>query len=169
MTRNIRPNPVRTAAALFAATASLTLMAACGGSSSTSTPVTPSTPAVSVPDTTPTINPSDDASATPSASGSSASDSGSATTVTATETEMAIALSTSTFKAGTYTFVVKNAGSVTHALTIDGPGVEDQTSGDVAPGESGKVTVTLTPGSYDIYCPVSNHKSAGMDTHITVS
>jgi len=98
-----------------------------------------------VPDTTPTINPSDDASATPSASESSASDSGSATTVTATETEMAIALSTSTFKAGTYTFVVKNAGSVTHALTIDGPGVEDQTSGDVAPGDSGKVTVTLTP------------------------
>jgi uncharacterized cupredoxin-like copper-binding protein len=65
--------------------------------------------------------------------------------------------------------VVKNAGSITHALTIDGPGVSDETSGDVAPGASGKVTVTLTPGSYDVYCPVANHKSAGMDTHVTVS
>jgi uncharacterized cupredoxin-like copper-binding protein len=82
---------------------------------------------------------------------------------------MSIALSTSTFTAGTYTFIVKNAGSVTHALTIDGPGVEDETSGDVAPGESGKVTVTLKPGSYDFYCPVGDHKSEGMDTHVTVS
>jgi uncharacterized cupredoxin-like copper-binding protein len=146
------------------------LLAACGGSSSNAVPVTPPAPVASEPATAPTTDASPDTSATPSDSPSSASpDSGSATTVTATETEMAIALSTSTFKAGTYTFVVKNAGSVTHALTIDGPGVEDQTSGDVAPGESGKVTVTLKPGSYDLYCPVGDHKAEGMDTHVTVS
>ena len=31
------------------------------------------------------------------------------------------------------------------------------------------LTVTLHAGSYDIYCPVGDHKMLGMDVHITVS
>ncbi len=56
-----------------------------------------------------------------------------------------------------------------HSLEIDGPGVADQRiPGVVAAGQSATLTVTLRGGSYDIYCPVGNHKAMGMDTHITV-
>ncbi|MDQ6657996.1 MAG: hypothetical protein M3Z00_07200 [Actinomycetota bacterium] len=29
--------------------------------------------------------------------------------------------------------------------------------------------MTLQKGTYELYCPVGNHKQMGMDTHITVS
>ncbi len=60
-------------------------------------------------------------------------------------------------------------GCAVHSLEIDGPGVSDQRISGVAPaGQSSTLTVTLQPGSYEIYCPVANHKAMGMDTHITV-
>ena len=36
------------------------------------------------------------------------------------------------------------------------------------PGSSGALTVSLAAGSYDVYCPIANHQSLGMDVHITV-
>jgi plastocyanin len=122
------------------------LTAACGGSAGTGSTTTPS------------------AGATPSASASA-----SGTQVTATLTEYHIALSTQTFTPGTYTFVTKNAGQVGHALAIVGPGVNDQHTPGVQPGATADLTVTLSAGSYDVYCPVPGHKSLGMDTTITVS
>jgi uncharacterized cupredoxin-like copper-binding protein len=89
-------------------------------------------------------------------------------TVTAGETEFAIALSRTSLSAGTVVFVAKNNGTATHALGVDGPGVNAST-GDLAPGQSAGLTVTLSKGTYDVYCPVANHKMLGMDTHITVS
>jgi len=91
------------------------------------------------------------------------------TSVTATETEFHIALSATTYAAGTYTFHVKNAGSITHALTINGPGVPGKSTGDIAPGSSATLTVTLAKGRYEIYCPVGNHKMEGMDETVQVS
>jgi uncharacterized cupredoxin-like copper-binding protein len=125
------------------------LTAACGSSSgSGSTPTT----------------------AAGSGGGSTSAASGAGTQVTATLTEYHIALSTQSFKPGTYTFVTKNAGQVGHALEIDGPGVNDlRTSGDLQPGASANLTVTLSAGTYDVFCPVPGHKSLGMDTKITVS
>jgi len=100
--------------------------------------------------------------ATPSAAGQG-------TAVTVDEADFKINLSTMTFAPGTYTFVVKNTGHATHALEIDGPGVEDRKSDTVSPGGSTRLTVTLQKGSYELYCPVDGHKGMGMDTHITVS
>jgi uncharacterized cupredoxin-like copper-binding protein len=91
-----------------------------------------------------------------------------AVTVTAVETEFKIALSRTSFSPGTVTFVVENKGTATHALGVDGPGV-NKTTDDLDAGTSGRLTVTLAKGSYDIYCPIANHKMLGMDLHITVS
>jgi plastocyanin len=89
--------------------------------------------------------------------------------VTVQMTEFHLALPQQSFTPGTYTFVAVNAGQTVHAIEIDGPGVSDQrTPGDVRPGQSASLTVTLQPGSYELYCPVDGHKSKGMDTHFTV-
>jgi plastocyanin len=88
--------------------------------------------------------------------------------VTVQMTDFRLALP-ETLTPGTYTFVAVNAGQTVHAIQIDGPGVSDQrTPGDVRPGQSASLTVTLQPGSYDIYCPVDGHRAMGMDTHFTV-
>ena len=93
---------------------------------------------------------------------------GSGTRVTVTETEYALKLSRSTFAPGTYTFVADNAGKITHALSIDGPGVEDAKTKDVQSGQEATVTVTLKKGTYDVYCPIDGHKGLGMEQHIKV-
>jgi uncharacterized cupredoxin-like copper-binding protein len=92
-----------------------------------------------------------------------------ATTVTATETDYKIALSSASVAAGTYTIKAVNSGQVTHALEINGPGVSDKTTAGISPSSSASLTVTLSKGSYEIWCPVANHKAMGMDTHLTVS
>jgi Copper binding proteins, plastocyanin/azurin family len=109
-------------------------------------------------------------SGTSGSGGGGGSGSGGGTKVTATETEFHIALSASTFSPGKYTFTAVNKGQLDHSLVINGPGVNKiQTQGLVAPGQSGSVTVTLSKGTYDIYCGVPGHKQEGMDVHIKVS
>jgi uncharacterized cupredoxin-like copper-binding protein len=92
-----------------------------------------------------------------------------ATTVTATETDFKIALSSASVAAGTYTFKAVNNGQVTHALEINGPGVSDKSTAGISPSSSASLTVTLSKGSYEIWCPVANHKAMGMDVHLTVT
>ncbi|MBT2456565.1 copper-binding protein [Streptomyces sp. ISL-86] len=89
------------------------------------------------------------------------------TQVNADLTDFHIALSQKTFKAGAYTFLVKNDGHHDHALEIEGPGGEHR-SQTLAPGASAKLNVTLKSGSYEVYCPVDGHKDLGMKTEITV-
>lgn len=122
--------------------------AACGGGtspSSTSPPVATSPPAQSSPG---------------QAAGAR---------ITATLTDFHIALSQQHLTPGTYTFVAVNSGHTTHALAIDGPGVAEQQTQDLQPGQSATMTVTLQPGSYDVDCPVDGHKQLGMDTTVTVA
>lgn len=90
-----------------------------------------------------------------------------ATQVTADLSDFHIALSQKTFKAGAYSFTVKNTGHHDHALEIEGAGTE-QRSKTLAPGESGKLDITLKDGTYELYCPVDGHKDLGMKTEITV-
>lgn len=100
--------------------------------------------------------------------GSGTTQAASGTRVTVTESEFMLKLSRSSFTPGTYTFVADNHGTITHALSIDGPGVEDARTKDIPAGHSGTVTVTLKKGTYDVYCPVDSHKQMGMDEHIKV-
>jgi uncharacterized cupredoxin-like copper-binding protein len=99
---------------------------------------------------------------------SGASRTGSGTRVTVTETEYGLKLSRSSFTPGTYTFVADNAGKITHALSVDGPGVEDARTQNIQGGQSSTVTVTFKKGSYELYCPIPGHKQLGMDKHIQV-
>jgi plastocyanin len=105
-------------------------------------------------------------SATP---GTGSSTAATGTPVTATETEFSITLSRTTFSPGTYTFDVHNNGTISHNLTINGPGVANQASPTIAPGTTGQVTVTLQNGSYELYCSIGTHKDQGMDLTIQVA
>ena len=89
-------------------------------------------------------------------------------TVRAVETEFHIALSRTKVAAGRYTVTAVNKGTVEHGLVINGPGVHDKLIGVVKPGHSASKAVTLRKGRYDIFCPISNHKMSGMNTHLTV-
>ncbi|MEU4036245.1 copper-binding protein [Streptomyces collinus] len=92
----------------------------------------------------------------------------SAVKVTVTETEFALKLSRSSFAPGTYTFVADDAGHITHALSVDGPGVRDARTPDIGKGQKAALTVTLKKGTYDLYCPVDGHRQLGMEQHIHV-
>jgi plastocyanin len=71
-------------------------------------------------------------------------------------------------KPGTVTFNATNAGKLTHALEIEGNGVE-QKIGSTSPGSSGKLTVTLSKnGTYQLYCPIDNHRAMGMQATVVV-
>jgi uncharacterized cupredoxin-like copper-binding protein len=68
-------------------------------------------------------------------------------------------------KPGTYAFEVKNAGTITHAFTIEqsGGGGDEVETGDISPGSSKTVKFTFSADKrYEMYCPVDGHKSEGM-------
>jgi uncharacterized cupredoxin-like copper-binding protein len=90
-------------------------------------------------------------------------------TISLTEKEFSITPSTiKVAKTGTYTFDVKNDGTITHALEVEGNGVEQRT-GDISAGSSATLTVTLSKkGSYEVYCPIDGHRQNGMEASLTV-
>jgi uncharacterized cupredoxin-like copper-binding protein len=69
---------------------------------------------------------------------------------------------------GTYTFMVTNNGQTSHSLEIDGNGVEEETD-TLSPGDSGEVTVELTAGEYELYCPIDGHRANGMEGTLVVA
>ena len=75
-----------------------------------------------------------------------------------------------TADAGDVTIELTNPSSATapHAVEIEGEGVEEE-SDTIQPGESANVTAQLEPGTYEFYCPVGNHKDAGMEGTLTVN
>lgn len=90
------------------------------------------------------------------------------TPVSVVEKEFSISLTPGTLTAGTYSFTVHNEGSFAHNLNIQGPGVSQQASATVAPGQSAVLTVTLQKGSYELWCSVDSHKDRGMDLALSV-
>ena len=90
-------------------------------------------------------------------------------TITVEETEYALEPSSVQLeRAGTYAFKVVNEGSVGHALEIEGEGIEEET--DVLdPGDEATLTVELEEGSYELYCPVGDHKDRGMTGRLGVA
>ena len=72
--------------------------------------------------------------------------------------------------AGRDTFVLQNTGQFPHNLHIEGNGVSIDVSPDpVAGGDTFSGAVTLPPGTYDTWCPVSNHRDRGMIGTLTVA
>ena len=83
--------------------------------------------------------------------------------------------------AGKVTFAATNTGQVEHELMIermplkmDGPGRPNEEAAqgmieDMAPGDSGKMTVTLAPGSYVLFCNVTGHYAGGQHIRFNVT
>jgi len=69
--------------------------------------------------------------------------------------------------AGKVTFTVTNDGQQTHALEVEGNGVEEETD-SIAAGESGTLTVDLQAGEYEFYCPIDGHRAQGMEGTLKV-
>jgi uncharacterized cupredoxin-like copper-binding protein len=89
-----------------------------------------------------------------------------ATTVKVSETEFKIALGSTSLKAGKITFDVKNDGKIQHDLAIKGMSEKTKL---ISPGGSATLTVTLKPGTYELYCSVPGHEAAGMKVNLTVT
>lgn len=81
----------------------------------------------------------------------------SGSSVKVTATEFKFALSTRSAKAGSVTFTIMNKGKLAHDFAIAG-----KKSALIAPGKSGKLTVTLKAGKYPYKCTVAGHAAAGM-------
>ena len=97
------------------------------------------------------------------------SGSGGGQTIQVKETEYKLTPSSFTVsKPGTVTFEVKNAGTIGHALEVEGNGVEEKTS-TISPGSSAKLTVDLSKnGTYQLYCPIDGHRTMGMQASVVV-
>jgi uncharacterized cupredoxin-like copper-binding protein len=73
-----------------------------------------------------------------------------------------------TAKAGKVTIVMDNPSDLPHAVEIEGDGVE--VAGEtVMKGGVSKASADLKAGEYEFYCPVGNHKDAGMEGTLTVN
>ncbi len=73
-----------------------------------------------------------------------------------------------TADAGKVTIVMDNPSDLPHAVEIEGSGVE--VAGDtVMKGGVSKASADLEAGEYEFYCPVGNHKDAGMEGTLTVN
>jgi plastocyanin len=90
-------------------------------------------------------------------------------TVQISEKEYSLTPSTVTLaKPGTYAFHITNNGTITHALEVEGNGVEEK-SGDIQAGSSATLNATFTKnGSYEMYCPIDGHRAQGMKATVTV-
>ena len=71
-------------------------------------------------------------------------------------------------QAGETTFTLVNDGKFTHALEIEGQGIEEETD-EIDGGETTDVTVDLEPGEYEFYCPVDGHREKGMEGTLVVA
>ena len=83
--------------------------------------------------------------------------------------EWKVELSQNSITAGPVTFNVTNTGSIPHAFEVEGQGIERETI-VIQPGSSATLTLTLKPGTYEVYCPVGNdsHKKLGMQTDLKI-
>jgi uncharacterized cupredoxin-like copper-binding protein len=108
----------------------------------------------------------------------SASASGSATGVTVKLKEFKILPSATTVKAGKVAFTVTNVGKINHEMVVmksnlppgklpvnahhrvPEKGVVGE-AGDIHPGQTKKVTLSLPPGKYVLLCNIAGHYAAG--------
>ena len=89
--------------------------------------------------------------------------------INVTLSEWKVELSQPNVAAGPVTFTVTNTGQIPHGIEIEGHGVEREIE-LIQPGANGTLTLTLKPGTYEVYCPVGegSHKKLGMEARLVV-
>ncbi len=107
---------------------------------------------------------SNDSAGTTAGSGDSAQQ-----TVSIAERDFSLEPSTANVgRPGTVTFRVTNDGQTTHALEVEGNGVEEKTD-SIQAGDSKSLTIQLSkPGRYEFYCPIDGHRGKGMEGELRV-
>lgn len=70
---------------------------------------------------------------------------------------------------GTTVFEVTNAGTTEHNFEIEGQGLVEVFETNLQPGETRTLQVDLLSGTYEVYCPVGNHREEGMSVELTVT
>lgn len=86
------------------------------------------------------------------------------TKIAVKEIDFKIVLKKHSFPKGKVTFVVHNAGATAHEFKVKGPGLSKRIPGNINPGATKKLTVTLRKGTYTLSCPL--HLALGMKTTI---
>lgn len=72
-----------------------------------------------------------------------------------------------TVRAGEIIFAFENTGRYTHDFRIEGNGI-DEKAPKIGARRSREWSATLTPGTYRISCPISNHDQRGMEGTLVV-
>jgi uncharacterized cupredoxin-like copper-binding protein len=98
--------------------------------------------------------------------GSSGTSASSAPKVSETEFKLAPA-DLKVDKTGKVEIQVANDGKIPHALEVENKDGEFKT-GTIAPGKTASLSATLKPGTYEMYCPIDNHRQQGMEGKLTV-
>jgi plastocyanin len=70
-------------------------------------------------------------------------------------------------KPGLYVLEVVNSGGTTHALEVEGEGLE-KFSKKIGPGQSTQLRLEFKVGTYELTCPVDHHEEKGMEGKIVV-
>ena len=75
-----------------------------------------------------------------------------------------------TVQTGAITFRVTNQGGMNHAFYVRGEGVDKGTR-EIPMRQSASLSLTLKPGTYELFCPMSDesHKLAGMKRTLVVT
>jgi hypothetical protein len=84
-------------------------------------------------------------------------------------TELRLQLSRPSLAAGSAIVEQYNAGSDPHDLIIEKSGLVAFAFTTLDPGGDQRQTVTLTPGTYTLYCSLLNHRSLGMQAKLVVN
>lgn len=84
-------------------------------------------------------------------------------------TELRLQLSRPSLSAGSAIIEQYNAGSDPHNLIIEKSGLVAFAFGTLDPGGDQRQTLTLTPGTYTLYCSLLDHRSLGMQATLTVN
>jgi len=70
--------------------------------------------------------------------------------------------------AGPQQLQITNHGEREHGFAIEGGAVHQHLASNLTKGGTATLDVDLAPGTYDVYCPVDDHKGKGMRRTITV-
>lgn len=91
-------------------------------------------------------------------------------TVKLSETEFKITPARPSVKEpGTVTFEVTNDGRLDHSLEVEGPNGEAETD-TIPAGGTATLEVDLDEaGTYEMYCPIGNHRDMGMEGEVSVA